>query len=351
MSPRLHRAFSSDGIFVLTLLIPGAMSAFGVLTIGSLSIVAIALAIGLGGSVAARAMDALYGGCAVPDARSRDLTQRAPLPIGQRHRCGGRRAGVSGPSSRLRRGRRVLILGGITYASELRLSLRHEAGRWLLGQRPPTANEALPLGLLAEAMRFSEQGDHYVSIVVADSAVRVLDARSSASSGSEAQLLWDALVDEIAAVVAGTTVPTYDDSTAVIKAAGALIAERSLRPGEWSSGRRTRRLAGGRFDRWAVEHPFVVDEVEGELHRLEVLVALVHVDVEAHLAAFLDHRCEPQQDAIVGDDDRAIVVGDQCLVARVDELHGRDVLGRLDQFGLNVELDRCAFAPRFDEDR
>ena len=62
VSPRLHRAFSSDGIVVLTLLIPGAMSAFGVLTIGSLSIVGIALAIGLGGSVAARAMDALYGG-------------------------------------------------------------------------------------------------------------------------------------------------------------------------------------------------------------------------------------------------------------------------------------------------
>ena len=43
------------------MLVPGAMSAFGVLTIGSLSIIAIALAIGLGGSVAARAMDALYG--------------------------------------------------------------------------------------------------------------------------------------------------------------------------------------------------------------------------------------------------------------------------------------------------
>ena len=47
VSPRLHRRFSSDGILVLTLLVPGAMSAFGVLTIGSMSIVGIALAIGL----------------------------------------------------------------------------------------------------------------------------------------------------------------------------------------------------------------------------------------------------------------------------------------------------------------
>ncbi len=237
VSPRLHRAFSSDGIVVLTLLIPGAMSAFGVLTIGSLSIVGIALAIGLGGSVAARAMDALYGG--VPYLIRGRVISRNELLFQLANVTGAAIAVLVYPGPRVGFAAVavVLILGGITYASELRLSLRHEAGRWLLGQRPPTANEALPLGLLAEAMRFSEQGDHYVSIVVADSAVRVLDARSSASSGSEAQLLWDALVDEIAAVVAGTTVPTYDDSTAVIKAAGALIAERLLRPGEWSSGR------------------------------------------------------------------------------------------------------------------
>jgi predicted MFS family arabinose efflux permease len=237
VSPRLHRAFSSDGIFVLTLLIPGAMSAFGVLTIGSLSIVAIALAIGLGGSVAARAMDALYGG--VPYLMRGRVISRNELLFQLANVTGAAIAVLvyPGPRFGFAAVAVVLMLAGITYASEMRLSLRYEAGRWLLGQRPPTANEALPLGLLAEAMRLSEQGDHYVSIVVADSAVRVLDARSAASSESEAQLLWEALADEIAAVIAGTTVPTYDESTAVIKAAGALIAERALRPGEWSSGR------------------------------------------------------------------------------------------------------------------
>jgi hypothetical protein len=237
VSPRLHRAFSSDGIVVLTLLIPGAMSAFGVLTIGSLSIVGIALAIGLGGSVAARAMDALYGG--VPYLMRGRVISRNELLFQLANVTGAAIAVLVYPGPRVGFAAVavVLILAGITYASELRLSLRHEAGRWLLGQRPPTANEALPLGLLAEAIRFSEQGDHYVSIVVADSAVRVLDARSSPSPDSDVQLLWDALADEIAAVVSGTTFPTYDESTAVIKAAGALIAERSLRPGEWSSGR------------------------------------------------------------------------------------------------------------------
>jgi predicted MFS family arabinose efflux permease len=54
---RLQRTFSTDGILVMTLLVPGAVTAFGVSTIGSISIIAIALAIGFGGSIAARAMD------------------------------------------------------------------------------------------------------------------------------------------------------------------------------------------------------------------------------------------------------------------------------------------------------
>ena len=98
-----------------------------------------------------------------------------------------------------------LILGGVTYASELRLSLRHEAGRWLLGQRPLPRTEGLPLALLAEAMRFAEQGDHYVAVVVADSAVRVVDARSRADAGDRRRrAAWDALAGDVAAVVAGT---------------------------------------------------------------------------------------------------------------------------------------------------
>jgi len=237
VSPRLHRAFSSDGIVVLTLLIPGAMSGFGVLTIGSISIVAIALAIGLGGSVAARAMDALYGG--VPYLMRGRVISRNELFFQVANVTGAALAVLVYPGPRVGFAAvaLVLILAGITYAWELRMSLRHEAGRWLLGQRPRAANEALPLALLAEAIRFAEQGDHYVSIVVADSAVRVLDARSPASSESVAQPSWDALDEEISAVVAGTTIPTSDESLAVIKAAGALIAERSLRSGEWSSGR------------------------------------------------------------------------------------------------------------------
>jgi predicted MFS family arabinose efflux permease len=235
VSPRLHRAFSSDGIVVLTLLIPGAMSAFGVLTIGSLSIVAISLAIGLGGSVAARAMDALYGG--VPHLMRGRVISRNEL-LFQIANVTGAAAAVlvyPGPRVGFAAVAAVLVLGGVTYASELRLSLRREAGFWLLGKRPLAATEGLPLALLAEAMRFAEQGDHYVAIVVAESAVRVVDARSPASLASETQtqyqIQWDALAADIAAVVAGTMDPTFDNSMAVINAAGLLIAERSLARG------------------------------------------------------------------------------------------------------------------------
>lgn len=231
ISPRLHRAFSSDGIVVLTLLIPGAMSAFGVLAIGSLSIVAIALAIGLGGSVAARAMDALYGG--VPHLMRGRVISRNELLFQLANVTGAAVAVLVYPGPRVGFAAVavVLILGGVTYASELRLSLRREAGFWLLGQQPRAATEGLPLALLAEAMRFAEQGDHYVAIVVAESAVRVVDARSAMAPESETQNMWNSLANDIAAVVAGTMEPTFDNSMAVIKAAGAVIAERAMTRG------------------------------------------------------------------------------------------------------------------------
>jgi len=119
-----------------------------------------------------------------------------------------------------------LILAGLSYASEMRLSLRNEAGRFLLGHRPLLLTEGLPLALLAEAMRYAERGDHYVAVVVAESAVRVVDARSGAGADCAQQEAWNAVAGEVAAVVEGRLEPTYETSRAVIDAAGALIATR-----------------------------------------------------------------------------------------------------------------------------
>ena len=176
VSPRMYRVFSTDGIIVLTLLIPGVMSAFGLLTIGSLSIVAIALAVGLGGSVAARAMDALYGG--VPHLMRGRIISRSELLFQLANVTGAAIAVLVYPGPRLGFAAvaALLTFGGLIYASRLRSSLRHEAGHLLLGHRPRAVTGGLPLGLLAEAMRFAEQRDHYVAIVVADSAKSTADS-------------------------------------------------------------------------------------------------------------------------------------------------------------------------------
>ena len=235
VTPRLHRAFSSNGILLLTLLVPGAMSAFGSLTIGSFSIVAIALTIGLGGSVAARAMDAFYGD--VPHLMRGRVISRNELVFQLANVTGAAVAVLVYPGPRVGFAAvaAVLILSGITYASEVRLSLRHEAGRWLLGQRPRAGNRALPLALLAEAIRVAEQGDHDVSVVVAASAVQSVVARTVAVPGSTTQTTWDALAEVVDGVVAGTRPPAAEDSLAVINAAAALIAERLLHVGESTS--------------------------------------------------------------------------------------------------------------------
>ena len=231
-SPRLHRSFSSDGILVLTLLVPGAMSAFGVLTIGSISIVVIALAIGLGGSVASRAMDSLYG--EVPHLMRGRVISRNELVFQLANVTGAAVAVLVYPGPRVGFAAvaAVLLLGGIAYASELRLSLRKEAGRWLLGQRPRASDRALPLALLAEAIRFAEQGDHDVSVVVAAGAVQALVARTVTLPESRAQTAWDSLADTVGAIIDGTRVPVPEDSTTVINAAAALIAERAFHIGE-----------------------------------------------------------------------------------------------------------------------
>ena len=268
VSPRLYRAFSTDGIVVLTLLIPGAMSLFGVLTIGSLSIVAIALAIGLGGSVATRAMDAIYGG--VPHLMRGRIISRSELLFQLANVTGAAIAVLVYPGPRVGFAAVavVLTIGGLFYASQLRQSLRHEAGRWLLGQRPRAATDGLPLGLLAEAMRFHEQRDHYVAIVVADSAVRVLNAREPTPPDSTAQPAWEALGDTIAAVIGGRLDPTVDDARAVIDAAGAVIAERRIVGTGAVDITPQSELAGGHHDGFAFDDPSVADEAEVELHGL-----------------------------------------------------------------------------------
>jgi predicted MFS family arabinose efflux permease len=225
MSSRLNRAISTDGIVLLSLIVPGAMSAFGALTIGSFSIIVIAFAIRIGGSIAGRTMDALYG--EVPHLMRGRVISRNELLFQLANVSGAALAVLVYPGPRVGFAAAAigLIAGGLVYAWELRLALRKEARRWLLGQRP--AHSALPRALLAEAIRFEEQGDHDLSIVVADSAVRALTARTVPLPDSDSSEHWRALRGLVTDVVAGHLVPGPEESRAVVEAAAAVIGERS----------------------------------------------------------------------------------------------------------------------------
>jgi MFS family permease len=227
-SARLHRVFETSQIVMLTLLIPGVVSALGALTIGNVSIVAIAFAIGLGGSIASREMDAFYG--RVPRLVRGRAIARAEFIFQLSNVTGAAVAVLIYPLPRVGYAAVavVLVLGGLVYAAQLRLSLRREAGRWLLGQRRHDDAADLPQVLLAEAMRFAEQGDHRVAVVVADSAMRVMNTRNPTAERSDADNGWAALGESIAAVVNGAAMPTADLAVAVITAAQAAVTQRSV---------------------------------------------------------------------------------------------------------------------------
>ncbi len=237
VSPRLHRALPSDRVVVLTLLVPGAVSAFGVLTIGSFSIIAIALTIGLGGSIASRSMDTLYG--RVPTLVRGRVISRTEFYF-QLANVGGAVLAVSaypGPRVGFALVAVALIFGGLAYASHIRLSFRHEAGRWLLREQARDADGTLPQILLGEALRYADQGDHKVAVIIAGTAIQVLDSRPPERTDSTAQREWATAEAIVTGVAAGTTDATPEDSVIVIEAAEALVADRQRPPAPGGGGR------------------------------------------------------------------------------------------------------------------
>jgi len=228
VAPWLHRRLTEDRVVVLTLLVPGVVSAMGVLTIGSASIIVIAFAIGIGGSVASRSMDAMYG--RVPTVARGRVIARSELRFQLANLTGGALAVLAAPGPRP--GFAVvalaLLVAGITYASSLRLSLRHEAGRLLLGDRRPELHLELPRALLGEAMRLCELQAYQMAVVVADGAVRVLEERTQLPPSTPTLLQWRTLGPTISSVLLDDEQPDADVAVGVISAARALIDEAEL---------------------------------------------------------------------------------------------------------------------------
>ena len=218
IAPRLHRRLTSDRIIALALLAPAVVSAFGVLVVGNVSIIAIALSIGMAGSVAARAMDALYG--RIPQRVRGRAISRSELFFQLSNVAGAACAVVATPSPRVGFAVVALLLlsGGIGYSSRIRLSLRHEAGSLLLGRRHG-AGDDLTHSLLDQAVRCAEQGNHAMAVAVADAAARIA---VTDDDGRVDTREWDALRPRIESVVLRRASASADLAVAVIATARTL---------------------------------------------------------------------------------------------------------------------------------
>lgn len=226
VAPRLRRRLPSSRMILLSLLLPTAVIAVGVIAVGDLPNIAIAFAIGLGGSVTQRAMDGLYG--SVPTlVRGRAISQ-CELIFQIANVSGAAAAVFFTPSPRIGFAwvGLMMLVGGTVYSSRLRLSLRREAGSLLIGR--PTVDETadLPSALIVEAVHHLELGNHRVAIAIADTAVRLRtgDSDDDGNDGSgSADTEWTALRPAIDAAIREEGDVTPDRAVTVVAAARRLV--------------------------------------------------------------------------------------------------------------------------------
>lgn len=224
VASRVQRSLTPQRVVLFSVLGPGLVCALGVATVGHLAVIVIAASIGLGASIAEREMDALYG--RIPELVRGRAISRAELVFQLANVAGAVLAVLLAPGPRLGFAAVALALvgTGTVYASRVRLSIRGEAGRWLLAGTDVRERSFVPLpcSLVAEALRCVERNEYRAGVIVADSAIRVLDAQHPRLA-VEARVTWDALEPLVAAVIAGETALTAGAAVAVVDAAEALV--------------------------------------------------------------------------------------------------------------------------------
>jgi hypothetical protein len=224
VAPLLHRTLRPDAVLVLAILVPGVVTAVGVVTVGNHGVLAIAFAIGLGNGIASRSIALLQTG--VPTltrgrviARSELVFQVATL-IGASLAVGlaaSPRPGFAVTSI-------VLLATGLAYAHRTRRSLREQARRLMLGEQAPALDRSLPRALLVEAERLASLGAYRMAIVVADDAVQIA-IRRAASRGTAAARRWTALSESIETVKVHDDQPDSELVVAVLSTADQVVSE------------------------------------------------------------------------------------------------------------------------------
>jgi hypothetical protein len=188
-----HRRLSADRVIVVCLFGPGVVALAGVLSIGQFGILAIAAGLGLGGSVASRTMDVLYG--RLPDeARARAISH-SELRFQIANVAGASLAVLMAPGPRLGFGTvgAVLVVAAAMYASSRQLSVRALTGRLISGDRLLTGEHALDRDLLDEAEFALARSRPRIAIVLAATAARAADPTGQMTKSTDV----NAVIDEL----------------------------------------------------------------------------------------------------------------------------------------------------------
>jgi len=230
-APRLHHILTEDRVLVLALLVPGVVTGMGVLTVGSSSIIVIAFSIGLGGGIASRAIDSMFGRYVSSFARGR-VVARSEVRFQAAQVIGAAMPVLLAPGTRAGFGAvaGLLIAAGLMFASHSRISVRRVAGQLLLGSRRSSAHLALPSALLAEAERLARLGEVRMAIVVADSAMRVINARHDVNVSRVADRRWHDVEAAVHAVMSSDKQPDPAVLATVLEAVQALIDTATTEP-------------------------------------------------------------------------------------------------------------------------
>jgi predicted MFS family arabinose efflux permease len=218
VATRLRKwSLDEERLIVAALLVPGVVTAIGLLSANALATVVMALTIGAGASVASRAVESLFGRM-VPDVARGRVVARSELQFQIAQILGSTFPVLAAPGTRPGFAflALALLVGGGLYAWRARVSVRHEAGRVLLGDEAPAIHLSLPSALVRESERLMGLGAYRMAVAVADASVRVLAERAP-PKGFDA--LWQPMTPLVHRVLRDDDLPLREEAAMVVAAA------------------------------------------------------------------------------------------------------------------------------------
>ena len=223
VAPRLLRMFDANRIIAILLMFPGIVILVNFGAGNKIGLIAIAFSIGLSNSVATRTVDLLRS--RTPALARGRVVARSELQFQLANVLGAVFAVwlTPTPTHGFLVVAAVLLVATAMYASRLRISIRSEFARAVLGDQAPATGSVLPLALLKESERLAGLGAYRMAVIVADSAVRVIRKREMLDSDDEAWNTWERLRPEVERVVQEDEPPRSDGVLAIQSAARAVI--------------------------------------------------------------------------------------------------------------------------------